>query len=375
MERAELQKAIATSKRVVLKVGSGLIAKTNEASEPNGLDRSMIEKLRDEVLFLRSRGIEVILVSSGAVAMGRSVLRKTLPGYHPLSNPGLSRKQALAAVGQARLISLYGEIFAEKGLAVSQILITARDFRDRNAYLNIGHTLQELLRLGIVPIINENDTVSTEELRFGDNDLLSAACAALLHSDLLILLTSVNGFFMNESRVKVLTSITADALEAAGGPTGPGSGGMRTKIRAGQLGLRTGFRVAILPGRHPAPVRSLFHGEDIGTIIGSTQPSHMKARKMWLLFARTRGAVMIDDGAVQALRHRGSSLLGAGIRELRGSFTQADVVEILDLQGRSVGRGIVRAGSREIQASIDAGRPLPYEVIHRNDLIIEAEVG
>ncbi|EHQ08650.1 glutamate 5-kinase [Leptonema illini] len=375
MDRKELQKALTESKRVVLKIGSGLIATANEANEPNGLDRSMIEKLRDEVLFLRERGIEVILVSSGAVAMGRSVLRKTLAGYHPQSNPGLSRKQALAAVGQARLISLYGEIFAEKGLAVSQILITARDFRDRNAYLNIGHTIQELLRLGVVPIINENDTVSTEELRFGDNDLLSAACAALLRSDLLVLLTSVNGFLINEQRVPVLTSITADVLEAAGGPSGPGSGGMRTKIRAGQLGLRTGFRVAILPGRDRAPVQSLFTGEDIGTIIGSTEPSHMNARKMWLLFARTRGAVIIDDGAVNALRHRGSSLLGAGIKELRGAFAQSDVVEIVDAAGQSIGRGIVRAGSREIQASIDAKKPLSYEVIHRNDLIIETEIG
>lgn len=375
MDRKELQRTITESKRVVLKIGSGLIATVNEANEPNGLDRSMIDKLRDEVLFLRDRNIDVILVSSGAVAMGRSVLRKTLAGYHPLPNPGLSRKQALAAVGQARLISLYGEIFAEKGLAVSQILITARDFRDRNAYLNIGHTIQELLRLGVVPIINENDTVSTEELRFGDNDLLSAACAALLRSDLLVLLTSVNGFIMNEQRIPVLTSITADVFEAAGGPSGPGSGGMRTKIRAGQLGLRTGFRVAILPGRNQTPVQSLFTGEDIGTIIGSTKPSHMKARKMWLLFARTRGAVIIDDGAVNALRHRGSSLLVAGIKELRGTFAQSDVVEIVDTAGRSIGRGIVRVGSREIQKSIDAKRPLSYEVIHRNDLIIETEIG
>jgi glutamate 5-kinase len=374
MDRTELQKAIRDSKRVVLKIGSALIATANEAGEPVELNRSMMEKLRDEIRFLRSQNIEVILVSSGAVAMGRSVLRKILTGYHPLSNPGISRKQALAAVGQASLISLYGEIFAEKGLAVSQILITARDFRDRNAYLNIGHTIQELLRLGVIPIINENDTVSTEELRFGDNDLLSAACAALLRADLLILLTSVDGFFMNGQRVPVLTQITDDILKAAQGPSGPGSGGMRTKIRSAQLGLQTGFRVAILPGHHPQPVQSLFHGENIGTIIGAIRPARMKARKMWLLFARTRGAVIIDDGAVAALRHRNSSLLGAGIKALRGPFAQSDVVEIMDASGASIGRGIVRAGFREIQASIEKKRPLPYEVIHRNDMIIETEI-
>lgn len=373
--REEIVSHIQSSRRVVIKIGSSLIA----PSSPEGtsaVDRSMIEKLRDQVLFLRQLGKEVILVTSGAVAMGRTVLGETLPDYHPLTNPGLSRKQALAAVGQARLIALYGEVFAEARLPVSQILITARDFRDRNAYLNIGHTLTELLRLGIVPIINENDTVSTVELRFGDNDLLSAACTALLHADLLVLLTSVDGFLRDGKRLPHFDRIGADIIAGAGGPSGPGSGGMRTKIRAGELGLRTGFRVAILPGRHPQPVKALFAGEDIGTVIGQPGLADMSARKKWLLFVRTRGGIVVDEGAARALTERGSSLLAAGIREIRGSFGQGDVVEVLDARGQSLGRGITRSGARTLLQMLQArakGEPFPIEdeIIHRNDLILD----
>lgn len=373
--REETLKHIQDSKRVVIKIGSSLIA----PSSPDGssaVDRSMIEKLRDQVLFLRQLGKEVILVTSGAVAMGRTVLGDTLPDYHPLTNPGLSRKQALAAVGQARLIALYGEVFAQARLPVSQILITARDFRDRNAYLNIGHTLTELLRLGIIPIINENDTVSTVELRFGDNDLLSAACAALLHADLLVLLTSVEGFLRDGERLPYFGHIDAGVIAGAGGPSGPGSGGMRTKIRAGELGLRTGFRVAILPGRHPQPVQALFAGMDIGTVIGQPHLAEMSARKKWLLFVRTQGSIVVDEGAAKALTERGSSLLAAGICEIRGNFAQHDVVEIVNLTGISLGRGIARVGARTLQRLLEhrsKGEPFPVEdeIVHRNDLILE----
>lgn len=370
-DRELLHNMVLSSKRVVIKVGSNLVAPASENGEPSGIDRAMIEKLCQEILFLKRKGIEVILVSSGAVSMGRAVLSKTKLDYQPITKPGLSRKQALAAIGQARLISFYGEIFNTSNLAVSQVLLTARDFRDRSAYLNIGHTIEELLRMGVVPIINENDTVSTEELRFGDNDLLSAACAGLLRSDLLILLTSVDGFLIDNRRISALTVIDRNTMSKAGGPSGGGSGGMRTKLRAGQLGLRTGFRVAILPGRHIAPVESLFAGEDIGTLIGSNQTTSLNARKQWLLFVRSKGSLVIDDGAVDALLHNHSSLLWAGVRKVNGVFSQSEVVEILNSNHQSIGRGIVRAGSKEIEHSIKESSPLTFEIIHRNDLITE----
>ncbi|MBW7857276.1 MAG: glutamate 5-kinase [Leptonema sp. (in: Bacteria)] len=370
-DRELLYNIVLSSKRVVIKVGSNLVAPATSNGEPSGIDRTMINKLCNQILFLKQKGIEVILVSSGAVSMGRAVLSKTQLTYQPITKPGISRKQALAAIGQARLISFYGEIFNTSNLAVSQVLLTARDFRDRSAYLNIGHTIEELLRMGVVPIINENDTVSTEELRFGDNDLLSAACAGLLRSDLLILLTSIDGFLIDNQRISALTVIDRNTMSKAGGPSGGGSGGMRTKLRAGQLGLRTGFRVAILPGRHKAPVESLFAGEDIGTLIGSNQTTSLNARKQWLLFVRSKGSLVIDDGAVDALLNNHSSLLWAGIQKVNGVFSQSEVVEILNSNHQSIGRGIVRAGSKEIESSIKQKLPLHFEIIHRNDLITE----
>lgn len=372
-DREILHQYVIESKRVVLKVGSNLVAPATENSEPSGIDRAMIEKLSNQILFLKQKGIEVILVSSGAVSMGRGILSKTKLDYQPVAKAGISRKQALAAIGQARLISFYGEIFNQSNLAVSQVLLTARDFRDRSAYLNIGHTIEELLRMSVVPIINENDTVSTEELRFGDNDLLSAACAGLLRSDLLILLTSVDGFLIDNQRISTLTSIDSDTMSKAFGPSGGGSGGMRTKLRAGQLGLRTGFRVAILPGRHNSPVESLFAGDDIGTLIGSHKTTSLNARKQWLLFVRSRGGLVIDDGAVNALLYKHSSLLWAGVRKVNGSFSQSEVVEILNSNNQSIGRGIVRASSKEIESSLKNKSPLHFEIIHRNDLITDTD--
>ena len=372
--RENLQQAtVASAKRVIIKIGSSLIAPPTGNTESNSVDLTMIESLAGEILFLRQRNIEVILVSSGAVAMGRYILGKVNTSYLPKTAPAMSRKQALSAIGQARLISLYGEVFAKHKLPVSQILITARDFRDRKAYLNIGHTIEELLSLGVIPIINENDTVSTDELRFGDNDLLSGACAALLHADLLILLTSADGFLMNKNRVPALDTITADVIAQAGGPSGPGSGGMRTKIRSGQLALRTGFQLAILPGRHKDPIRAFFEGDNIGTLIGKLTPAKMNARKMWLLFARTKGAVIVDHGASLALQKHGSSLLSAGITKIKGDFVESDVIEIIDTEGKVIGRGIAKVSWRDIEAAIQSGQHLDIEVIHRNDLILDSQ--
>lgn len=376
MDQEQCFEKIRNAKRVVIKVGTRLLT---DPSHQGGVDLDMIRKLRSEILYLKSRGIEPLLVSSGAVGMGRLILRNMKVDTDGFDG-SIAFKQALSAIGQGRLISLYGELFGEKGIPVSQLLITARDFRDRRAYLNIGYTLETLIRLGVLPIVNENDTVSTEELRFGDNDLLSAACTSLFKADLLIILTGVDGFHAGGERVPFISEITQEHLSLAGGPTGPGSGGMITKMRAGQLCSMSGEMLAILPGAQESPIRSLFEGNNTGTLICTRRTGKLSARKRWLLYSRTRGSVIIDGGARQALMDSGSSLLPAGIKNLSGSFLAGDVIEIEDLDGVTMGRGIVKYSRRELQKTIGMkGDEIKRSgllnrsevVIHRNDMILE----
>ena len=360
MTRADYNARLSRAKRVVLKVGTSLL------TDESGIQTEMLEKLRREILFLRGRGCEVALVTSGAVGTARAILRDR-------SNTGeLARKQALAAIGQGRLIAQYEKVFGKDGILVAQLLITARDMRDRRAYLNIGNTLEELISMGVVPIINENDTVSTDELKFGDNDLLSAACSSLFGADLLIILTAAPGFLIQDQRVSHLETISASELSHALGPAGPGSGGMRTKLRAGQLCLISGQMLAILPGSHESPVQSRFAGEDIGTLIAASHKKRISARKKWLLFARPEGEIIIDAGAQSALIEKGSSLLRAGIQELRGNFLAGDPVDVLSSSGEVLGRGIVNYSKRDLDHPEDQRRLHgPREVIHRDNLILE----
>jgi glutamate 5-kinase len=388
----------ATIKRVVIKVGTSLIS---DPEAPDGVNHAMIQKLRDEVLYLKERGIDAMLVSSGAVGTGRHVLKAY--GRHLQSEPSLARRQALSAIGQSRIVSRYAQAFAEARIPVAQLLIAARDFRDRRAYLNIGHTIRELRDMGALAVINENDTVSTDELQFGDNDLLSAVVASLFDADLLMILTSVEGFLLDGARIAELDGITDAHRAAAGGPEGPGRGGMSTKIRAGELCSKTGGALAILPGGHESPVRAFFQGEDIGTFIRVPHKKSLSARKQWLLFARAEGGVVVDAGAARALRERGSSLLSVGVRDVRGRFLAGEVIEVEDGSGRILGRGIAAYSSRAILLSLKKDGALNTEsnastggdaerssgvtansgrenefgarngdvVIHRNDLMLE----
>jgi glutamate 5-kinase len=362
-------------RRVVIKVGTSLIS---HPESPDGVDQAMIQKLRDEVLFLKSRGIDAMLVSSGAVGTGRHLLRTY--GRTLQNEPTITRRQALSAIGQSRIVSRYAEAFAEARIPVAQLLITARDFRDRRAYLNIGHTIHELHEIGAVAVINENDTVSTDELQFGDNDLLSAIVASLFRAELLIILTSIEGFLMDGRRVAELDRIEERHRAQAGGPEGPGRGGMITKIRAGELCSMSGAALAILPGAHPSPVRAFLEHEDIGTFIRIPRKKPLSARKQWLLFARAEGGVAIDAGAQRALRERGSSLLPVGIRAVRGRFLAGEVIEIESTAGTVIGRGIVNYSYREVQSMIGLSAaeivsqglaPRAGEVIHRDNLILE----
>jgi len=368
MQRNEFISEFPNIKRIVIKIGSNLIVQGDTIQYNN------LENLIRCILFLKKLKKEVILVSSGAVALGRKKLKNRFNDYVPQEFPTLIRKQALASIGQIELMNLYDQLFLKERFAISQVLITAKDFRDRETYLNIGHTIQELLRLNIIPIINENDTVSTDELKFGDNDYLSAAVAALLQSQLLILLTSVEGFIVDSKRISVLENITEEIIKHAKGPVGQGSGGMYSKIRVGKLCQQAGVHVAILPGSLEDVVQKFISGEDVGTFILSNKKT-LPARKKWLLFAKTKGAVIIDEGAEYALKNRGSSLLFAGIKNIEGSFTYGDVVEIKNFRNQVLGRGIINIPSRIIKLHLhNHGNRIegfPFEAIHRNDMILE----
>lgn len=357
-------------KRIVIKIGSNLIVHP----ETREIQYSVIENILEDILWLKKENKEVILVSSGAVALGKKKFLEVFDRELQNAHLSIIKKQALASIGQIQLMKFYENYFVERGGLVSQILITAKDFRDRETYLNIGHTIQEILKHNILPVINENDTVSTEELKFGDNDFLSAAVAALLNAQILILLTSVEGFLIHNKRVSLLTSIGDEVLQHAKGPEGFGTGGMLSKIKVGKLCLQSGLHVAILPGKEKHVIRRFFQGEDLGTLIVSRK-KYLKARKKWLLFARTKGSIKIDEGAETALKTRNSSLLYAGIKDVEGSFTYGDVVEIKNMKGEVLGRGIINIPSNIIRKSFRENRDLknlfPFEIIHRDDLILE----
>jgi len=368
MQRNEFINEFKNIKRIVIKIGSNLIVNGDTIQSKN------LENLIRCIVFLKQLNKEVILVSSGAVALGRKKLKNTYKDYIPQEFPSIIRKQALASIGQIELMNLYDKLFLKEGIAISQVLITAKDFRDRETYLNIGHTIQELLKLNITPIINENDTVSTDELKFGDNDYLSASVAALLHSQLLILLTSVEGFMIDNQRVSVLENITEDTIKHAKGPEGHGSGGMYSKIRVGKLCQQAGVHVAILPGILKDVIQKFISGDDVGTLI-IAKKKNLPARKKWLLFSKTKGSVIIDEGAEYALKNRGSSLLFAGIKNIDGSFTYGDVVEIKNFKNHILGRGIINIPSRIIKLNLQRNsnyiEGFPFEAIHRNDMILE----
>jgi len=365
MDRHAALERLKGTERIVIKIGSSLLL------EPagQGLDQTMLERLADQIQFLREQSRQVLLVSSGAVALGRARLHHRDPA-------SLRTRQALSTIGQPLLMQHYAGLFGARGIPVAQLLITARDFRNRRSYLNIGHTIESLIGSGALPIINENDAVSTAELEFGENDILSAACAALFRAGLLIILTSVSGFLDGTERVRFLSRITQKERVLARGPEGPGSGGMAAKIRAGELCLASGSALAILPGREENIIPAFLDGEDKGTLIAGHAGSKLSARKRWILYSMAHGQIEVDDGAVAALASRGSSLLAAGIRQVQGTFFPGDVVAIMGKQGE-VGRGIANYSSREIQER--AGRKSEEyadlfvrgtEIVHRDNLVL-----
>jgi glutamate 5-kinase len=362
------------ARRITVKIGSSL------AADAAGLRRDWLVGLAEDLASLRHGGAQLVVVSSGAVALGRKRL-------------GLSRsarlnvKQAAAAAGQPLLMEAWAAAFARHDVAVAQLLLTFGDTESRRRWLNARGTIETLLDKGAVPIINENDSVATEELRYGDNDRLSARVAQIVRSDVLVLLSDVDGLYSANPRsrrdathISFIDELTPELMDAAGPAHGEGvgSGGMRTKLEAARIAARFGCTTVISSGQGEHPIRSLVDGSARATVIAG-QGSPASAYKQWIAAALApTGRLAIDAGAVDALRN-GRSLLAAGIRGVEGEFGRGECVSVADPEGREIARGLIGYSVDEARAiaglrASDIAERLGYNrgdaVIHRNDLVL-----
>lgn len=367
---------IRQSRRWVIKIGSALL--TNDGQQ---LDDTAIADWVRQILALRSAGLEIVLVSSGAVAAG---MRRLGWSKRPQT---LAELQAAASVGQAALVQVYEEHFQAGGVHTGQILLTHDDLRDRKRYLNARNTLRTLVQLGVVPIINENDTVVTDEIRFGDNDTLAALVANLIEADLLVILTDQPGLYSADPRshpdAVLLTEVNAGdpALEAMAGGTGSqiSRGGMITKVRAASRAARSGAATIVVGGRAPEVLTQLHQGQALGTYF-APKMARLVARKQWLAGQlQASGALHLDAGAAKVLREAGRSLLPVGVTRVEGQFQRGDLVLCLDPDGREVARGLVNYDWEEAERR--KGRPSrdfegesgeETEMIHRDNMVIKA---
>jgi glutamate 5-kinase len=370
-----LSNPLATARRIVVKIGSSLLVD----EESGQIRRKWLDALCTDVAALRRRGSEVIVVSSGAVAVGRRHL-----GLRGVLR--LEEKQAAAATGQIRLAHAYQESLAAHEITVAQVLLTIDDSENRRRYLNARNTLDTLLRLGAVPVINENDTVATQEIRFGDNDRLAARVAQMISADTLVLLSDIDGLYTGDPRrdpdarfIPEVTQITPEIEAMAGDPgTGYGSGGMVTKLIAGRIALSAGCRMAIASGKVMHPLAQLEAGGRSTWFLPKEGPR--TAYKQWIAGAvKPAGALIVDDGAARALKDN-RSLLPAGVVAIEGEFERGDAVLVRDPAGRILAKGlcaysaedarcIIGRKSGEIEAILGfRGRD---EIIHRDDLVLQ----
>jgi glutamate 5-kinase len=347
--------------RIVVKVGTGVLTDSRKQ-----LDPAQMEQLVGQLAALRRAGKEIVLVTSGAVGAGMGALgRERRPTE-------LSELQACAAVGQSRLMAVYEKLFAQHQFHVAQVLLTHDDLEDHDRHLNARNTLLALLKLGVVPIINENDAVSFTELKFGDNDQLSALVASLLPADLLVILTTVDGVIENFGKANSRTLDTIEQIDStieglAGGTTSVTAvGGMTTKIKAARIATRSGIPLVIASGRKTTALARVLGGEQEGTLF-IPHPTKLRGRKRWIaFFHHPKGSLFVDDGAKKALRDSGKSLLPPGIARCEGEFEAGDIVRVCDVNGTEFARGIARFGAAEIKARQTARS----EVVHRDDLVV-----
>ena len=364
---------LSKSKRIVLKIGSSLLVRPSL-----GINREYLDNLAHHVALLKEEGRELLLVSSGAIAAGMERLNlKEKPS-------SISELQATAAVGQGFLMHLYEEAFERKNIKVAQVLLTHEDFRDRKRYLNARSTLLTLLSFGVVPIINENDSVAIEEIRLGDNDTLAALTASLVDAELLVIFTDVEGFFVEGPEGKKLLSLVkGDFRDLEAFAHGPGSkvgtGGMLTKLKAAKLASRAGIPTLIVKGSDPEVLKKVLQGESFGTLF-LPERSKLTGKKRWIgLNIKPKGTIIVDQGAKEAILKRGKSLLPSGIKEVIGEFQRGDTVRLKDEEGHDFAQGLTNYSSGEIreikglktyQIEEVLGYKYSDEVIHRDNLVL-----
>ncbi len=367
--------------RIVIKIGTNILG-----GMAGKIDTRFIDQMAAQVAELRKENKEILIVSSGAIGMGMNELGwkerpKTLP-----------ERQALASIGQSRLMHIYDEIFSTYGLRVAQVLLTESDLRDRRHYLNARNTLLKLLELGVIPIINENDTVAVDELKIGDNDTLSARVASKVGADLLILLTDVEGLFdknphkNKEARIIPVVDKLTDELQTAaeGAFNHYGTGGMATKLLAARMAMGSGVPMYIAQGTQENILLKITRGDSIGTRFEPNKTAKLSSRERWIAFGTglVKNLVFIDDGAQRALVEKGKSLLPSGIKKVEGSFKPGDVVRVMDLKGQIIARGLVNYSSEDLdkikglkssQIPGVLGHKEYEEAIHRDNLVLLAE--
>jgi glutamate 5-kinase len=369
------ERSLATAKRVVVKIGSALLVD----DESGDIRRKWLEALCDDVAALRKGGSEVVLVSSGAIAVGRRRLGLETGVLR------LEEKQAAAATGQIRLAHAYQEALARHGITCAQVLLTLDDTEERRRHLNARSTLQMLLKLDAVPVINENDTVATSEIRFGDNDRLAARVAAMISADTLVLLSDIDGLYTADPRkdknaefIPEVSEMSAEIESMAGeAPPGYSSGGMVTKLAAARIAMSAGCRMLIANGRPMNPLQAVVDGAKCSWFLPQAEPK--TARKRWISGAlKPSGTLTVDAGALNALK-TGRSLLPAGIVKVEGRFERGDAVIVVDLSGNEVARGLSAYNAKDAKAimghkSREIADLLGYrgrdEMIHRDDLVL-----
>ena len=366
---------LAKARRVVVKIGSALLVEKSTGR----VNRAWLETLAADVAKLRARGQEVVIVSSGAIALGRRQLG-LLPG-----KLRLEESQAAAAVGQIRLAHAWKEVLEQRDFAVAQVLLTLGDTEERRRYLNARNTLETLLRLGAIPVINENDTVATAEIRYGDNDRLAARVAQMASADCLVLLSDVDGLYTADPAVDPkarhiaeVTRITPEIEAMAGGSASDvGSGGMATKVMAGKIAVAAGCNMCITIGHEPHPLRRIEAGARCTWFVAGVSPKTV--RKQWIAgLLKPAGTLHVDAGAVKALRG-GKSLLPAGVTRVEGRFDRGDAVVVRDAAGSEIARGLSAyasddarrvCGRRSQELEAILGYRGRDEIIHRDDLVL-----
>ena len=365
------------AKRIVIKIGTNVLTKKN-----NVLNLKRVESLIKDIASLKKKGKEIFLVSSGAIGAGMGRLQlKRRPQTIPL-------QQATAAVGQSQLMFIYDKLFRRYKQVVGQVLLTQEDLTDRKRYLNARNTLRTLLSLNVIPVINENDTVAVDEIKVGDNDILSALVTNLVEADLLIILSDIDGFYTGDPKkdkkarlILEVEKITAQIESMASGTTMETAiGGMQTKIQAAKMVIKAGEAMIIANGTKNNILSKLFAGEKTGTLFLSEMQDKMVSRKRWIAFRLSvKGIILLDKGAKEALVSKGKSLLPPGVVGYKGKFQLGDVVSIQDDKGREIARGMTNYSHDELEKikgkkTQEIERILGYkyydEIVHRNNLVI-----